>query len=120
MFHFLVAFAIYFGNILVCNQMLLGKRLIGYSLVLIPNSRIVKIPIHFSITNKIVLKVGMQQGRRHQSGLSGFCLTTFTVKFITTTTANILYDIIRLCACMDTACITYPEEIQHHISAAKF
>ena len=48
MLHFLVAFTINFGNNLVCNQMLLGKRLIRYSFVLTPNSRIVKIPICFS------------------------------------------------------------------------
>ena len=41
-------FDLYFGNNLVCNQMLLGKRLIGYSFVLTPNSRIVKISIRFS------------------------------------------------------------------------
>ena len=51
MLHFLVAFAIYFGNNLVCNQMLLGKRLIGYLFVLTPNNRIVKIPIRFSTSN---------------------------------------------------------------------
>ena len=48
MLHILVAFAIYFGNNLVYNQMLLGKRLIRYSFVLMSNSQIVKIPIRFS------------------------------------------------------------------------
>ena len=54
MLHFLVAFAIYSGNNLVCNQMLLGKRLIRYLFVLIPNSQIVKIPIHFSTKSMLI------------------------------------------------------------------
>ena len=37
--------------------MLLGKRLIEYSFILIPNSRIVKIPICFSTTAKVAYNI---------------------------------------------------------------
>ena len=47
MLHF---FAIYFGNNLVCIQMLLDKRLIGYSFIL---HQIVFVSVLVAIVNKV-------------------------------------------------------------------
>ena len=58
MLHFLDAFAVYLGNNLICNQMLLGKRLIGNSFVLTSNSQIAKIPICFSTNYNLVFLIG--------------------------------------------------------------